>query len=309
MIEILGKGGIRARVIADSITAKGKRITTFELEYMRYFHSELMTHRMLSKNAASSRAIPILSMIEHIKDNTAMPIYWGKNQPGMKAREELSDIQKQASIGVWKAARDSAIAHATVLSAEGNHKQTVNRILEPYMMMKTVVTGTEWANFLYLRNHPDAQPEFKELAQCMSEALHHSIPVKLNPGQWHLPYVVTSIEDGDQKYWMDDTTEMLLEDAIKVSVSCCAQVSYRKLDDTLEKARRVYDMLNVGSNTEPAHASPLEHQATPMITDSTSTCFGWENGVTHIDRIGDLWSGNFRGWIQNRKMTANEARW
>jgi hypothetical protein len=310
-VTVKGKGGISATVIADSVSLKSKRITTFELEYPRFFHSEVMTHRMLSKNAASSRAIPISKMIEHIKQHTARPIYWGKNQPGMKARESLNPLEIEGSIGVWDAARDMAISHAHVLSDMGNHKQTVNRILEPFMMMKTVMTGTEWANFLYLRDHPDAQPEFKELASCIGEARNQSTPTLLNPGEWHLPYV--SFDPISRGYFIDGDEGkqqwLILDDAQKVSASCCAQVSYRKLDDTLEKAIKVFEMLNVGSQTDPAHASPLEHQATPMNNDSYSNAFGWQDGVTHIDRRGDAWSGNFRSWIQYRKLFPSEAKW
>ena len=77
---------ISVKVIADSISAHTKqRITTLELEYPRFIHAELMTHRVFSRNSSSSRAIPIQTMINHIKATTAIPIHWGKNQSGMQA--------------------------------------------------------------------------------------------------------------------------------------------------------------------------------------------------------------------------------
>ncbi len=312
MITVHGKEGISATVIADSITMFGQRMTTFELVYPRFIHAELMTHRMLSKNAASSRAVPYAVNAELVTNKPAMPVYWGKNQPGMKAKEELEPFVIEGMKGVWKAALRAAISHTSVMNDSSVHKQIVNRLLEPWSMMKTVISGTEWNNFFWLRDHPDAQPEFAELAKRTREAMLHSTPNKLKCGEWHLPYV--PYKHGE--YWVDEETNVDLETAKIVSVSCCAQVSYRKLDESIEKARKIYDMLNIGSSTSPSHASPLEHQATPMMPPSyeefkniqhyVST---WENGITHTRRDGSLWSGNLQGWIQLRQLTLNEARW
>ena len=150
---------IKAKVITDSIsTHTGQRITTFELEYNRYIHCELMTHRVFSRNSSSSRAIPIQTMINHVKDTTAMPTHWGKNQSGMQAKTEVEDSVKQTATQIWLQARDDAISHAQRLAANGLHKQIVNRILEPFQMMKVVVTATSFDNWFSLTLHPDAQP-------------------------------------------------------------------------------------------------------------------------------------------------------
>jgi thymidylate synthase ThyX len=306
-ISVKGKSGISATILADSISPQGSRLTTYELEYPRFILSELNTHRMGSKNSASSRAIPIAKMHEHIKANTAMPVHWGKNQPGMSAKEEVDDPTKNGAIGVWEAARDVAIAHAKVLSDMGIHKQIANRTTEPYMMMKTVFSGTEFANLFWLRNHEDAQPEFHELASCMDSALKLSTPTILVPGQWHLPYI-TSVGDKIHglKYFVGDE-EVDLETAKQVSASCCAQVSYRRLDDSIEKAKDIFNRL---INSTPVHASPVEHQATPMHHPNTKTYLGeWEDGVTHMRRDGSLWSGNFKGWIQYRQLIPNNTQW
>jgi hypothetical protein len=110
-------------------------------------------------------------------------------------------------------------------------------------------------------------------------------------------------------YFTEAEKELTLENAQMISASCCAQVSYRNLDDTLEKAKMIFGKL---IESVPGHFSPVEHQATPMEyrdTDFVGNPLSWERGVSHMDRSGQLWSGNFRGWIQYRKTIENEAKW
>ncbi len=256
-------------------------IVTFELEYPRFIHGELMTHRVFSRNAASSRAVPISKVIDHVLEDTAMPVHWGKNQKGMQAKEEISCIG--SALTQWYNARDSAITHARALDKLGLHKQVVNRILEPFQTMKTVVTATEFENFFELRCHEDAQPEIRELAKKMRTALKESKPFIACTGDWHVPYV-DRIEgnDGVTRYYSNDS-EVSVEDAIKISASCCAQVSYRLLDTSLEKARNIYTRL---VESKPIHASPFEHQAQAQI-------------VNYFIR-------NFRGWKQHRAFIEEE---
>ena len=305
---------ITARVLADSTTQSGERMTTFEIEYPRFILAELNTHRMLSKNSASSRAIPVAAMHDHIRANTAGPVYWGKNQAGMKAREELVGADKTFAAYLWAKARDSAIDFARQLADLDSHKQITNRVTEPWMVMKTVISGTEWANFFWLRkntaDYADAQPEIAELAQKMFDAYESSQPQLLHPGEWHVPYVRTdrSIVDGSLCYYDNKGDDLSAEEARVISASCCAQVSYRKNDDSYEKALRIYKQLIEASR---AHASPVEHQATPM--DINTMCSyepeTWEEGITHVSTNGQLWSGNLRGWVQFRKLIPNEAVW
>lgn len=296
----VGKEGISAKIICDSIGENSPRMTTFELEYPRFIHAELMTHRMLSKNCASSRAIPVKTMTDIVTENPAMPVWWGKNQPGMSAKEELNDtleVRQQ-----WKNASISMVQVVSYLNQLGLHKQIANRITEPWQRMKTVISGTEWANLLWLRDHEDAQPEFAELAKCIREEFEKSTPVFLQPGQWHLPYVnmTISFQTNEQKYY-NGTEEISLEDAKKVSASCCAQVSYRKLDDSLQKSLDIYDRLVSASRV---HASPFEHQATPMFISSRLGT----PGVTHMTSDA-FWSGNLREWIQYRQLIPNHSVW
>lgn len=312
---------ISATIIADSISRAETRITTFELEYPRFIHAEFMTHRMFSRNAASSRAIPVNRAVELIKENTAMPIHWGKNQPGMSAKEEcdtlLSDDEEFSGYTReewWNEARNTAIARAQEYSRKGYHKQIVNRLLEPFSHIKVVCTATDYDNFFWLRNHPDAQPEIAELARVMLEARNASQPVLLEQGEWHVPYVNFDVisrghflnnEDGSQQW-------LTLEDALAVSASCCAQVSYRKLDDSLEKARDIYKRL---VDSKPVHASPFEHQATPI--DVQEYIDGYcdsdlPDGITHASlktETYQFWSGNFRNWIQHRQLIPDHTCW
>ena len=294
---------IKATIIADSINHNGVRLTTFEFEYPRFIHSEVMTHRMLSKNAASSRAIPIEKMHEAIKNDPGMPIYWGKNQSGMQAKEELTGQPLEVAQQLWNMAKFDALDAAAAMSREGLHKQIANRVTEPFQTMKTIISGTEWANFFWLRDHPDAQPEFQRLAASAKAAMDISEPMLLLPGEWHLPYIKVRRPAGIISYYTE-TGEWSLEDARIISASCCAQVSYRKNDDTLEKAKMIFDRL---VNTSPVHASPVEHQATPI--PSLIGFEVWPQGITHQRRDRSLWSGNFRGWIQFRQLIPNNAIW
>lgn len=290
-------GEINVKIIADSRSSiNGKRITTFELEYPRFIHAEIMTHRVFSRNAMSSRAVPIQKMIEQVREDPAMPIHWGKNQPGMQAKEELSGEELVDTKGEWIFAAQNAADSAHFMSEEGAHKQIVNRILEPFQRMKTVVTSTEWDNFFWLRAHPDAQPEIQELANLMYTAMvtnkEMGKVVNLAIDEWHTPY----FGDG---YWTAESGASL-EEALIISSSCCAQVSYRKLDDSLEKAKNIFEKL---IESKPCHASPTEHQATPISEEGVDFDYvTWPKGVTHMDKDGNIWSGNFQGWIQHRQL-------
>jgi len=316
---------ISAKIIAHSKSSvNGKEIITFELQYPRFIHSELMTHRMFSRNAASSRAIPIGKMIEQVRNDPAMPVHWGKNQPGMQAKEELNSVDAMYVDELWHQAAIAASEYAESMASAGLHKQVVNRILEPYQWMKTVLTGTEFENFFWLRNHEDAQPEIKRLAEVMLEAKENSEPVILNPGDWHTPYYADGYWKDDshsEKYathsWLvekedrEDFDGVKLKDALATSASCCAQVSYRALDDSLEKAQIIYKKL---VESEPVHASPFEHQATPMKIPECDywTDAIWEalcqEGTTHMDQDQKIWSGNFMGWIQHRQIIPNNVK-
>ena len=287
---------ITAKIIADSVAENGTRLTTFELEYPRFIHSEFLTHRTLSRNAASSRAIPLKKMISLVWNNPAIPIHWGMNQRGMQAACELNTNDKMVAKFIWKLSGKVACIFAWGLGKIGLHKQVANRILEPWSHIKVVASATDWDNFFHLRRHPDAQPEIHELANQMWDVYQVSNPASLKMGEWHLPYVQPFYVDGELRYGrtirdMHNTEPELvrlsLEDAKKISASCCAQVSYRLLDNSVDKATMIYDRL---VKSTPVHASPFEHQATPF--------------KHHITE-----SGNFRGWDQLRQeITGNVCK-
>lgn len=283
---------ISAKIIQDSVN-QDNRITTFELEYPRFIHSELLTHRMFSRNSSSSRAVPVKTMLDNIEKNPAMPVYWGEQQPGMQAAREVAD--KNQAANVWNNAKHAAIDHTKQLIELGLHKQIANRITEPFQNIRTVLTATEFANWFSLRYHEDAQPEIYELSKCMQQALNQSTPLELEPTEWHVPYV--DRQRAQQLEYTSGGNPLDYATARILSVSCCAQVSYRTNNTEIAKANLIYHKL-VGST--PVHASPLEHQATPMRKLKIGKEI--EPGVTHMTLDSKLWSANLRGWIQFRQL-------
>lgn len=241
------------------------RLITFELTYPRYIHAELMTHRVFSRNAQSSRAIPVEKRLQRVRENPVMPIRWGANQKGMQA--SMDDVEDPIWCeSIWESAAAEAERHADRLLGQNLHKQWVNRLLEPFDTITTIVTGTEWENFFALRCHKDAQPEFQWLAWKMADAYYtESSPKLLDVGQWHPPYV-----------GQDEPADF---SRVKASVARCARVSYLNHDQTkpdLAKDEQLHDRL-----LADGHMSPFEHQA----------------------HVGDGGRGNFRPpWVQYRKI-------
>lgn len=326
-----GKGGIVARIVADSVNTNGNRITTFELEYHRYIHGEIMTHRLFSRNAMSSRAVPVKKMIEQVENSPATPIHWGAAQSGMQADEECNnpvekvlthllpnplygkEVSRSNNVGAWDFAKRCAVTSAKAFQEAGYHKQIVNRLLEPFQMMKVVLTATEFDNFFWLRCDKDAQPEIQALSRLMHEAMEENEPELLKEGEWHTPYVThyRCPEYENLFYYLDDEdqTDLSAEEAVAISSSCCAQVSYRNIDNSFDKAMNVYERLGVGGEGK-VHASPFEHISTPMKWfefDYNDPDLEPEKGVTHTDIDQNFWSGNFKGWIQHRQLLDNHT--
>lgn len=265
---------ISVEIVADSINQNDERITTFVLTYPRFIHSELMTHRAFSRNASSSRAIPVEKMIKRIMNEPAMPVSWGKNQKGMQANEEVDQKTQEDARVVWLGAMRSTVDHAKLLLELGIHKQIANRLLEPFAHMTTLVTATDYANFFNLRCHPDAQPEFQELAYQMLEQYIKSEPsFKPDLIGWHLPFADKYIDSG-----------LSIEQLIKISTARAARVSYVNFEGDIDY-QKDYDLCDRLLKAEPKHASPAEHAAAAM------------SGEIH---------GNFRGWKSYRKFLPNE---
>ena len=309
------KTSISAKVICDSISEQGVRLTTFEIEYPRIVMSEFNTMRAISKNSSSSRAIPVSKMLEHTKNINLKPIYFGSKKSGMQAGDELDGNDLINAKLFWEAALFDAVTWATELDELGVAKEVTNRLVEPFQLVKVVCTATDWGNFFNLRLHPDSDPNICMLAYKMYQVMQESKPIELKVGEWHLPFVNVGWNGkGEMCYADEDFNFIELEQAIKLSAASCASVSYRTEEMTLEKADKIFDML---IKAEVIHASPFEHLATPIskeieIENSDYLTVGfinkvgdsntWQQGITHMNKQGELCSGNLRGFVQYRHL-------
>mgnify|MGYP003601117440 FL=1 len=251
---------IEAKVIAHSVAHDdrgnhGPELFTLALKYPRFIHSEFMTHRAFSRNAASSRAIPVSKMIEQVRNEPAMPVYWGSNKPGMQAGEELIDDDLAMAKNFWLDAAENAAATAEKMQELGLHKQVVNRVLEPFQIMQTVVTATEWANYFMLRISEFAQPEIKALAVAMKEAMTNSTPFQMPYGEYHVPYVTA--EERDEYKSRKDWRTLCM-----VASARCARVSYLNHDGSNPDIAKDLDLAT--KLKDAYHASPFEHVARPL---------------------------------------------
>lgn len=299
---------ITSKVIAHSRAPGAPDLITLECRYPRMIHAEFMTHRVFSRNASSSRAIPIERMIQDVIDDPAMPVAWGSNKPGMQAGEECFNIVDfgshsaiESAYGVdcatreeaWLIARDLAVESARAFAKAGYHKQIANRLLEPFGHISVVVTSTDWQNFFDLRCHPDADPTMRALAEAMRDAIADSAGVppifEFDSGGWHLPYI--SYDEGKSVFEQfvrpefgihsspSDTTKLLA----MISAARCARVSYLNHDGTNPDIEK--DMALAKRLLDSKHMSPFEHQA--------------KSGQ---QTMKDEWVSNLRGWAQHRKM-------
>ena len=260
------------RVIEDSLNPYNKiRLTTLQLRYWRGIHAEFMTHRVFSRNASSSRAIPVSTFLKQVWNDPATPVHWGANQPGMKARTELTGFKKWFAQFMWKTSGKMVCCLVWLTNKVSSpHKQVFNRLLEPWQYISVIVTSTEWDNFFELRNHPDAQPEIQELAREMKYAMDNSKPTERYT---HVPYITGSdyIALGQ-----DASTGRLMQ----ISTARCARVSYFTHDKQIPEIEKDLKLFNDLVGSVPIHASPTEHQATALDSEE--------------------FNKNFRGWSQFR---------
>jgi thymidylate synthase ThyX len=286
---------IEAKIILDSINPAGKRLTTWLLTYPRFIHSEFMTHRIFSRNAASSRAIPISKQMDQVFRNHATFEFWGKNQKGMQAMEELDEDDKAHIKEIWKAASMSATDWARTLDLQGAHKQIANRVLEPFVHMTVLATATDHSNFFKLRAHPAAQPEFQVLAYRMLSEYIRSQPQQLQWGEWHLPGVD-----------LDAADAFSIEQKLKLCVALACRASYSAFEEPLafDDANRIHDR-----GVEFGHWSPFEHPAQAISPDDDATmgafrCYPWSN----FDFLAGSPMGLCpSGWGQYRKLFPSEC--
>jgi len=314
---------IKAEIIADSKNEYGQRLTTFVLTFPRIVLAEFNTHRMLSKNSASSRAIPFKKMVEMVETNPFIPIRWMKDHKGMQGTEYFTE-QKEIDdlIKDWLTARDIARLQAYKLSDSGLTKQICNRLLEPFMWHTVIVTGSEWENFFALRAHEAAEIHIQDLAYKMLEAYNNSTPKQLYAGDWHVPFgdkfdtkkILNLRPIDDILVWGDMAlTQWTQVQVVKIATARCARVSYLNFEgkDDYEADIKLHDML-----LSSGHMSPFEHCAKAMSDEEFEL---WTNGKLHIDGIypgrvlhndgyTEGWCGNFRGFIQYRKMLNGENK-
>lgn len=295
---------IETKLLAHSVGEEnGVHLLTWEILHPRFILAEINTHRVFSRNGASSRAIPFIKMLKAIKANMAAPLQWLVTGPGMVTTELMEPGLARECDQIWLEAFQDAAHHATRLAERGASKQYVNRLLEPYMMQRTVISSTRWDNFYKLRDEAGAQPEFREIAARMNEIDADSEPVVRSckdTNGWHLPYITEPDRDAAWLVPADRSFESevvpgyatcrVMTNLLVMSSARCARTSYKTFDgDTppIDADYRTFDKLA----TDPLHASPMEHQAFPLANAS------------HDPAV----TGNFHGWAQLRHMMPNES--
>jgi thymidylate synthase ThyX len=280
-----------ARILADSITESGDRLTTFELTFPRYVLAEFNTHRVFARNSASSRAIPVAKRITAVDEDPFIPEF-GKNQPGMQAGEALRDDESIEAETIWLSAKNAAVRHATKMMEIGVHKQVANRILEPFAWHTVICTATAWENFFLQRSqhHTDmADPAISVMATLAEDLYRASAPKLLQAGDWHLPLFSEanggSWEDFYDALTLAEELEVPVKEIEKrVSTARCARVSYMTHDGVrdMRKDLELYE----DTLAKFGHWSPLEHVATPSDPNSDHQgCFtGWDQFRHEVEK-------------------------
>lgn len=308
---------IKAEVVQHTKSGDTELITV-QIDTPKFIVSQINTHRYLSRNYQSSRAMPVLKQMEQIKEAPFMPVYYGTAQKGMVAGEELDGWKLLAAKGtIYTLSRISLLA-VKCMQKLGVSKEIANRYLEPWMVTRGIITATrkDWEAFFKLRLNYDSQPEIRVLAQCIKDGIEDSTPFELNVGEWHVPFFEYRRDDnGVLKYVCTHIPSFALDfdinpgevvarkettirDIVRKGTAACGQVSYRTLDLSSKKTDRVYKMLNLPENgvwpEEPPHFSAAEHCA--MATDACSQ--------DEYSLWGLNYSGNFHttDYIQYRKM-------
>lgn len=318
-----GQPQMQVEVILASASNTGSPpIYTIRMRYPRPIHGEIMTHRVFGRNSRSSRAVPVRTMLNEVKNSPFVPWHWGKNQKGMQASEECNEIVNPMPImkaavydpyelpyeitreQTWLHACNHMVATAEALMNAGYHKQIVNRLLEPFSWIDTLITATQWQNFLWLRDHKDAEPHLQDLARLVKQAIVEAEIQMLEEDQWHLPYITNAdrhqllVDSGrlaGERYQKIVGTNDHFDWLKMISAARCARISYMPFDGNASYEREL-ERYNALVSSDRVHASPLEHQASP---DNFNAANGkWDHSQFH---------GNLTGWIQARKLVPNEV--
>jgi thymidylate synthase ThyX len=293
---------IQAKIIADSLNPQRDRLTTFIVTFPRIILAEFNTHRMFSRNSASSRAIPFEKMVKSVEENPFIPIAWQKQHKGMQGTEYFTDTTTiERNKQDWLYARDEAIITANTMTLTGVTKQLCNRLLEPFMWHTVIITsGKEGLeNFFNLRNHEAAEIHIQELAKRMLEVYNESTPKQLQTDEWHIPF-------SDKLYNASNSFKL------KVSTARCARVSYTVVGEEGKEHSYENDIKLHDKLLESGHFSPFEHCAKAMSDEEYKSFIKGQFIVTHSESdyedLGEFsnsskgWCNNFKGFIQYRYL-------
>jgi thymidylate synthase ThyX len=253
---------ITAKVLSASVF-EGSEIYSLQLRYPRMILAELNTHRMLAKSTSSSRAIPISRIVDKVMNEPAVPV-WTKNQAGMQGEIlDEQDLIARDATAIWLEARDEAVRSAQALMELGVHKQDANRLLEPFVHVDTIITGTEWENFFKLRCDGAAAPLMQKLAWAIRSAIWkaklEAFKSEPNAPEWHLPYVT------------DQEKQNLNKNLLPwISAARCARVSYLNHDGTEPNVQQ--DLTLARRLWTSGHMSPFEHVAKVSWDSADKSC-------------------------------------
>ena len=331
----------KCEILADSISNLGHRLTTFKVTYPRIIHAEMCRHRILSRNTASSRAIPFEKMVKDVQENPFVPLAWQKNHRGMQGSEYLQ--VEDGIYGVrehWLEARNRAVELATSLHNSNVTKQLVNRLLEPFVWTTELVSGTEWDGFFELRcpkyyaegtnkhykswkdlvtdfpecenyseldklkvNESQAEIHIQKIAEMMWDTMNESTPEPLSDGMWHIPFMNRM----DSSQFISKTGKDVTEEMLKISTARCARISYKTLGDNpkidYEADIKLHDRL-----LESKHLSCFEHCSRAMSEEEYESFYkgeGANKGHTGLDK-NKGWCNNYRSFIQYRYLIENQ---
>lgn len=319
----------KCEIIADSKNTFGDRITTFLITFPRFILAEFNTHRMFSRNSASSRAIPFRKTRTSVMEHPFIPINWMKDHKGMQGSEYINNrVKKWMLRQLWLTGRNFSVLIASMLHFFGLTKQICNRLLEPWMYHTCLVTATEWENFFYLRANSMAEIHIQKIAFMMLESYNESVPVQLNQGEWHIPFLkkidmkllveyLREKAKGKSNFCQDAFLYADITHALRaISTAMCARTSYISVGDAELKSNFEKDIALHDRLRESGHMSPFEHIAMPMdniqyaqfirvnpILGDYNTI---ETDKTSKESMG--WCGNFKGFISYRKLIPNENR-
>lgn len=316
-------GGYAELVQKSKCSVTGKEILTVSVKYGLIVHAEFLRHRLLSRGVKSNRAIPAKKIREEVLNDPYVPIWFGANQSGMVAKAEVK--HPKLAKALWLGARYPAVfCHWLGEKALGGHKEWLNRLLNPWQWVRETITATEWDNLYNLRIHEAAQQDIKVIVEAIYKVDKGTEGLPLKSGEYHVPYVQRKRNHGELEYYDGKgvTRKLTIEQAIKASAARCARSSYDNHDKTKANYETDLKLYNRLIEDDPKHSSPVEHQGTPMkhgtslenstaylsanIDQDTQT---WEKGITHEDRMGSFWSGNFKGWIQHRQTLDSHTCW